>query len=58
MKSPFKDADENHIFCAALRSLSERSPEDINTIISQFSPANKAKVTDLLASTQFKFVDK
>jgi hypothetical protein len=58
MKSPFKDADENHIFCAALRSLSERAPEDLNMIISQFSAENKAKVTNLLASTQFQFVDK
>ena len=58
MKSPFKDADENMIFCTALRSLSQRSPEDINQIISQFSDTNKAKVTDLLSKTQFKFVDK
>ena len=58
MKSPFKEADENTIFCTALRSLSQRSPDDINMIISGFSPANKAKVSDLLSKTQFKFVDK
>ena len=58
MKSPFKTEDENMLFCAALRSLSQRSPEDINNIIAGFSEANKAKVTDLLSKTQFKFIDK
>ena len=58
MKSPFKTEDENMLFCSALRSLSQRSPEDINNIIAGFSEANKAKVTDLLSKTQFKFVDK
>ena len=58
LKSPFKTEDENTIFCTALRSLASRSPEDINAIISEFGPENKAKVTDLLSKTQFKFVDK
>ena len=57
LKSPFKTEDENTIFCTALRSLASRSPEDINAIISEFGPENKAKVTDLLSKTQFKFVD-
>ena len=58
MKCPIKTEDENTIFCTALRSLSQRSPQDINDIISGFSPENKSKVTDLLSKTQFKFVDK
>jgi hypothetical protein len=48
LMTDIKKIDHNETFCTSLRSLGERSPDYINSVISNFSPEHKKFVSDLL----------
>lgn len=48
LMTDIKKIDHNENFCTSLRSLGERSPAYINTVIESFTPEQKKFLTDLL----------
>lgn len=54
LDTPLKSADVKLVFCAALRSLSQRSPQDLLLIQNQMSDIRKKFVLELFQSQNVK----
>ena len=54
LKAPVKDSEPYGIFCNALRSLSQRSPGEINNIINQLEPQQKKFIGELFQAKKIE----